>query len=89
MSFFISCLFSDVNSLDFNDYPIHVITSATKTFFRDLPEPLLTYDLYDEFIRVSEIRDPKERLQATYSVIEVLPKANFDLFERLIFHLAR
>lgn len=38
---------------------------------------------------ISEIHDEKERVQAMYAVIEKLPKPNYDLFERLIFHLAR
>ena len=38
---------------------------------------------------VLEIHDEKERAQAMYAVIEKLPKPNYDLFERLIFHLAR
>lgn len=38
---------------------------------------------------VLEIHDEKERVQAMYAVIEKLPKPNYDLFERLIFHLTR
>ena len=46
-------LLSDQENIDFNEYHVHVLTSVMKTFFRELPEPLLTYDLYDDFIRAS------------------------------------
>ncbi|XP_078314826.1 unconventional myosin-IXb-like isoform X4 [Crassostrea virginica] len=79
----------DLTAIDIDEYPIHTITTVLKYFFRELPEPLLTFELYDDFLRTAEIHDEKERVQAMYAVIEKLPKPNYDLFERLIFHLAR
>ncbi|PZC85256.1 hypothetical protein B5X24_HaOG202441 [Helicoverpa armigera] len=40
-------------------YAVHVRASVLKTFFRELPEPLLTFDLYDDFIRAAQISDPQ------------------------------
>lgn len=37
----------------------------------------------------SEIKESVEAIQALYAVTERLPKSNYHLFERLIFHLAR
>uniref|UniRef100_A0A8W8HYB0 Myosin-IXa n=1 Tax=Magallana gigas TaxID=29159 RepID=A0A8W8HYB0_MAGGI len=79
----------DMTAIDIEEYPIHTLTTVLKYFFRELPEPLLTFELYDDFLRTAEIHDEKERVQAMYAVIEKLPKPNYDLFERLIFHLAR
>ncbi|XP_041367346.1 unconventional myosin-IXAa-like isoform X3 [Gigantopelta aegis] len=79
----------DIHTVDFEEYPIHVLTSTLKCYFRELPEPLLTFDLYDDFLRASEIKDYKEKVQSLFATIERLPKINYDLFERLIFHLAR
>ncbi|CAH2982204.1 unnamed protein product [Chilo suppressalis] len=70
-------------------YAVHVRASVLKGFFRDLPEPLLTFDLYDDFILAAEISDPQERVSSIFSILRKLPKPNFDLVERLIFHLAR
>ncbi|CAG9790872.1 unnamed protein product [Diatraea saccharalis] len=70
-------------------YPVHVRASVLKGFFRDLPEPLLTFDLYDDFILAAEITDPQERVSSIFAILKKLPKPNFDLVERLIFHLAR
>lgn len=36
------------NDVDFKDVDTHVIAGLLKTFLRDLEEPLLTYELYDE-----------------------------------------
>ncbi|XP_059056104.1 unconventional myosin-IXa-like [Achroia grisella] len=70
-------------------YAVHVRASVLKGFFRDLPEPLLTFDLYDDFILAAEISDPQERVSSIFTILKKLPKPNFDLVERLIFHLAR
>ncbi|XP_052098599.1 unconventional myosin-IXa-like isoform X6 [Mytilus californianus] len=79
----------DLVAIDTTEYQIHVLAAVLKGFFRDLPEPVLTYDLYDDFIRAAEIHDEKERMQSLYAVIDKLPRPNHDLFERIIFHLAR
>ncbi|KAH9632838.1 hypothetical protein HF086_005893 [Spodoptera exigua] len=70
-------------------YAVHVRASVLKSFFRELPEPLLTFDLYDDFILASQISDPQERVSTIFTILRKLPKPNFDLVERLIFHLAR
>jgi len=36
-----------------SDY--HVVAGALKLYIRELPEPLLTYDLYDEFIQCMNV----------------------------------
>jgi hypothetical protein len=32
---------------------VHNVTSLFKLYFREMPEPLLTFDLYDAFIAAS------------------------------------
>lgn len=76
-----------VDRLD--SYAVHVRASVLKTFFRELPEPLLTFDLYDDFILAAEISDPQERVSSIFTILKKIPKPNYDLVERLIFHLAR
>lgn len=36
--------------IDFKDVDTHAIAGLLKTFLRDLNEPLLTYELYDEIV---------------------------------------
>lgn len=37
--------------IDMSSEDTHVVAGLLKTFLRDLSEPLLTYDLYDEIIQ--------------------------------------
>lgn len=37
--------------MNLDDYNIHVIGSVFKQWLRDLPNPLLTFELYEEFVR--------------------------------------
>ena len=35
----------------------------------------------------TEIKDEREMVKSIFDVIKKMPKPNFDLFERLVFHL--
>lgn len=37
--------------MNLDDYNIHVIASVLKQWLRDLPSPLMTFELYEEFLR--------------------------------------
>uniref|UniRef100_A0A8D2NES5 Myosin IXA n=1 Tax=Zonotrichia albicollis TaxID=44394 RepID=A0A8D2NES5_ZONAL len=43
---------TDIDSVNLDDYNIHVIASVFKQWLRDLPNPLMTFELYEEFLRV-------------------------------------
>lgn len=79
----------DRHNVDLNDYGVHVWTAVFKSFFREMPEPLMTFQLYDEFLWATAIVDVQERIQVIFSHISKLNRANYDLLERLTFHLAR
>ena len=40
-----------MNSMNLDDYNIHVIASVLKQWLPDLPNPLMTFELYEEFLR--------------------------------------
>uniref|UniRef100_A0A673M3F2 Myosin IXB n=1 Tax=Sinocyclocheilus rhinocerous TaxID=307959 RepID=A0A673M3F2_9TELE len=71
------------------DYPIHAVTGLVKQWLRELPEPLMTFTHYNDFLRAIELPEKQEQLQAIYKVLEQLPTANFNTLERLVFHLVR
>ncbi|XP_073792321.1 unconventional myosin-IXb isoform X15 [Danio rerio] len=71
------------------DYPIHAVTGLVKQWLRELPEPLMTFTHYNDFLYAIELPEKQEQLQAIYRVLEQLPTANFNTLERLIFHLVR
>ncbi|KAL0271654.1 UNVERIFIED_CONTAM: hypothetical protein PYX00_008678 [Menopon gallinae] len=75
--------------VNFENYQVHVLTSVLKCFFREMPEPLLTFDCYEDFLRAANLTDTQDRISTLFAILKKLPKPNFDLMERLIFHLAR
>lgn len=44
---------SAADDLNFEDTPVHVLSTLVKSFFRELPDPLITYDLYENFLNVA------------------------------------
>uniref|UniRef100_A0A665V4L5 Myosin IXA n=1 Tax=Echeneis naucrates TaxID=173247 RepID=A0A665V4L5_ECHNA len=80
---------TDVDSMNLDDYNIHVIASVFKQWLRDLPNPLMTFELYEEFIRAMGLKDKKEMIRGVYSVIDQLSRTHLNTLERLIFHLVR
>ncbi|XP_055076956.1 unconventional myosin-IXAa isoform X5 [Periophthalmus magnuspinnatus] len=80
---------TDVESTNLDDYNIHVIGSVFKQWLRDLPNPLMTFELYEEFIRAMGLQDKKEMVRGVYSVIDQLSRTHLNTLERLIFHLVR
>ncbi|XP_074870848.1 rho GTPase-activating protein 44 isoform X4 [Carettochelys insculpta] len=67
----------------------HAIAGALKSYLRELPEPLMTFDLYDEWIQASNIQDQDKRLQALWNACEKLPKANYNNIRYLVKFLAK
>lgn len=80
---------TDVESTNLDDYNIHVIGSVFKQWLRDLPNPLMTFELYEEFIRAMGLQDKKEMVRGVYSVIDQVSRTHLNTLERLIFHLVR
>ncbi|XP_050955133.1 unconventional myosin-IXAb isoform X3 [Labeo rohita] len=80
---------TDANSVNLDDYNIHVIASVLKQWLRDLPNPLMTFELYEEFLRAMGLQDKREVVQGVYSVIDQLSRTHLSTLERLIFHLVR
>ncbi|XP_061457364.1 unconventional myosin-IXb isoform X3 [Rhineura floridana] len=80
---------ADPNSVRLETYPIHTITGIFKQWLRELPDPLMTFAQYHDFLRAVELPGKQEQLCAIYSVLEQLPRANHDTLERLIFHLVK
>uniref|UniRef100_A0A8C3AS73 Myosin IXA n=1 Tax=Cyclopterus lumpus TaxID=8103 RepID=A0A8C3AS73_CYCLU len=78
---------TDVENVNLDDYNIHVIASVFKQWLRDLPNPLMTFELYEEFIRA--LQDKKETIRGVYAVIDQLSRTHLNTLERLIFHLVR
>uniref|UniRef100_A0A672QPU1 Unconventional myosin-IXb-like n=1 Tax=Sinocyclocheilus grahami TaxID=75366 RepID=A0A672QPU1_SINGR len=76
-------------AVSFDNYPIHTITGLVKQWLRELPDPLMTYSLYNDFLYAADLPEESERLRAVYRRLDELPPPNFSTLERLIFHLVK
>uniref|UniRef100_A0A8C4NRS0 Rho GTPase activating protein 10 n=1 Tax=Dicentrarchus labrax TaxID=13489 RepID=A0A8C4NRS0_DICLA len=70
------------------DWDIKTITSALKLYLRSLPEPLMTYGLYKEFISPAKGGSPESRIQAIHCLVHKLPERNRQVLGLLMKHLA-
>ena len=87
------------------DLDISAVTSTLKQYFRKLPTPLITYEVYDKLLEStpnpSQDIDPSHpvhpahpnnynyRVSSMRSAINELPSHHRDTLEVLVFHLAR
>ncbi|TKS83990.1 Rho GTPase-activating protein 31 [Collichthys lucidus] len=67
---------------------IHCVGSLCKLYFRELPNPLLTYELYSRFTEVVSVQGDHERLLHIQRVVKELPTPHFRTLEYLTKHLA-
>ncbi|KAK6353395.1 hypothetical protein TWF696_005361 [Orbilia brochopaga] len=68
---------------------VHSAASTLKQFFRELPDPVLTYALYDEFIEAAKIEDDNLRRDSLHALINRLPDAHYATVRALVLHLNR
>ena len=71
------------------DLDIHAVTSGVKQYFRRLPMPLITFDVYDRLLDTTGIQDRAARVEAMGLALEELPRVHYDVLDYLIQHLAR
>ncbi|XP_077482135.1 rho GTPase-activating protein 44 isoform X7 [Stigmatopora argus] len=81
----------DCGVLDVQEYSAdpHAIAGALKSYLRELPEPLMTFELYNDWIQASIIPDQDKRLQALRGACDKLPPANNNNFRYLIKFLSK
>ncbi|XP_016907023.1 rho GTPase-activating protein 44 isoform X2 [Apis cerana] len=81
-----ACCLTLPTALEYKDP--HVIAGALKSYLRELPEPLLTYKLYPEWMAAAKITQNETRLRALWEVLHKLPSTNLENLRFLIKFLA-
>ncbi|XP_075053484.1 rho GTPase-activating protein 31 isoform X2 [Mixophyes fleayi] len=66
---------------------IHCVGSLCKLYFRELPNPLLTYQLYTKFTEAVSCTVDGDQLSRIQNVIEELPPSHYRTLEYLSKHL--
>ncbi|NXQ40799.1 RHG17 protein, partial [Catharus fuscescens] len=65
------------------------IAGALKSYLRELPEPLMTYSLYEEWTQAANIQDQDKKLQELWRICNRLPEHYRVNFRYLIKFLAK
>ena len=66
---------------------MNVVTSLLKSFFRKLPDPIFTTEMYNIFIDASKIEETHKRLNALRKLFYELPEVNYETLLHLVSHL--
>ncbi|WVQ93029.1 hypothetical protein IAU59_000092 [Kwoniella sp. CBS 9459] len=68
---------------------INVVSGALKLWFRELPEPLLTYGLYNSFIEAARYDNDRLRHIRLHEQVNELPDPNYATLKFFMGHLDR
>ncbi|XP_068116196.1 rho GTPase-activating protein 1 [Hyperolius riggenbachi] len=69
-----------VNFQEYND--VHLTAVILKTFLRELPDPLLTFNLYSFVVGFSSI-EPEKQVDSAREVLRTLPEENYEVLRFL------
>jgi hypothetical protein len=66
---------------------INIVAGCLKLWFRELPEPLMTWELYGGFIEAAKIENDRLRHIRMHERVNELPDANYATLKYLMGHL--
>ncbi|KAJ4300288.1 Rho-type gtpase-activating protein [Collariella sp. IMI 366227] len=83
--------FDKTEDYDISDPSLDItaVTSVLKQYFRKLPNPLLTFEVYDRILESNMLQAENERCAHMRKTVNMLPAKHRDCLEFLMFHLAR
>ncbi|CAH1110584.1 unnamed protein product [Psylliodes chrysocephalus] len=92
----ITALTEEVNR-NYDDVPqedprwkdLHVVSSLLKSYFRKMPNSLVTVQLYPSFIKADKIENPRERMEQLKKLVKSLPRHNYYTLRHIVMHLRR
>ncbi|CAB0042977.1 unnamed protein product [Trichogramma brassicae] len=74
--------------IDFQNDP-HIAAVLLKTFLRELEEPLMTYELYDEITQFQTLPKDERPKRVKILILEKLPEDNYHLLKYIVQFLSR
>ncbi|KFQ48850.1 SH3 domain-binding protein 1, partial [Pelecanus crispus] len=84
-----SSLASGSNALEEFYSDPHAVAGALKSYLRELPQPLMTFELYNEWVKVASLKDVDERIQSLQDTCSRLPQESYNNLRYLIKFLAK
>jgi len=67
----------------------HLLANIFKTYFRELPEPVLTYNLFDKFMLVDQEKDEPKQVDLLCKLVLQLPPIHWSVLRFLIKFLVK
>ncbi|KAJ3441592.1 rho/rac/cdc gtpase-activating protein [Anaeramoeba flamelloides] len=82
-------LFNQKDDVDLHQYinSPHDATGVFKLYLRNLPEPPLTFDLYEKFVQADQIKFVWEKAKKIKTLIQCLPTPYFDTMSLISRHM--
>ncbi|KFQ69795.1 SH3 domain-binding protein 1, partial [Phaethon lepturus] len=84
-----SSLASGSNALEEFYSDPHAVAGALKSYLRELPQPLMTFELYNEWVKVASLKDVDSRVQSLQDTCSRLPQESYSNLRYLIKFLAK
>ena len=81
--------YDDLTMVDQRWNDVHVVSSLLKSFFRKMPDSLLTTSLYTHFIEADKEENQRERMTKIRNLIRNLPPHHYNTLRHLILHLKK
>jgi len=73
----------ELSKIEWSNYSIHHLSGLMKMLLRDMPTPLLPFELYSEFMGIARM-EPKDRVAPLTDLVLRLPKYNREMLRWLI-----
>ncbi|XP_047465571.1 SH3 domain-binding protein 1 [Mugil cephalus] len=79
-----TCL--DQETVDHSEFSMdpHAVAGALKCYLRELPEPLMTFELYSEWFKAAGEKDLPEKLEQFRILLKKLPPENYNNLRYLV-----
>ncbi|NXG63091.1 3BP1 protein, partial [Hemiprocne comata] len=84
-----SSLASGSNALEEFYSDPHAVAGALKSYLRELPQPLMTFELYNEWVKVASLKDADGRIRSLQDTCSRLPHESYNNLRYLIKFLAK
>ncbi|NXX14235.1 3BP1 protein, partial [Podargus strigoides] len=84
-----SSLASGSNALEEFYSDPHAVAGALKSYLQELSQPLMTFELYNEWVKVSSLKDIDGRVQSLQETCSRLPQESYNNLRYLIKFLAK
>ncbi|XP_028817765.1 rho GTPase-activating protein 35 [Denticeps clupeoides] len=69
------------------DFTVNTVAGAMKSFFSELPDPLVPYNMQLDLVEAYKINDKEQRFHVMKEVLRRFPRENYDVFKYVISHL--